>query len=152
MKITFDDFWNAYPLRTAKKAAQRAWARVPADKHDTLLAALKKQKQYAAWKKTTGAFVPSFPYAATWLNGERWEDEVPAIPSNPSSTSHTSYAVDRLIEYCKARRPLADMTLPERDAAYNLLRSMQTTWPDLRIQLLEDPTIEARIRELYGGG
>ena len=68
----FDLFWSAYPLKKSKKDARKAFAKVKAPL-DTLLAALERQKKTPAWTKDGGRYIP---YASTWLNGERWEDEV----------------------------------------------------------------------------
>ena len=81
----FDQFWSAYPLKKSKKDARKAFAKVKAPL-DTLLAALERQKKTPAWTKDGGRYIP---YASTWLNGERWEDEVqggtaPAAPDEGS--------------------------------------------------------------------
>ena len=81
----FDLFWAAYPLKKSKKDARKAFAKVKAPL-DTLLAALERQKKTPDWTKDGGRYIP---YASTWLNGERWEDEVqggtaPAAPDEGS--------------------------------------------------------------------
>ena len=68
----FDQFWSAYPLKKSKKDARKAFAKVKAPL-DMLLAALDRQKKTPDWTKDGGRYIP---YASTWLNGERWEDEV----------------------------------------------------------------------------
>lgn len=68
----FDLFWSAYPLKKSKKDARKAFAKVKAPL-DMLLAALERQKKTPDWTKDGGRYIP---YASTWLNGERWEDEV----------------------------------------------------------------------------
>ena len=67
----FDVFWECYPNKTAKQAAVKAWAKLkPNDAlFNTIMDALKKQIPH---------FKAGFiPYPATWLNGKRWEDEIP---------------------------------------------------------------------------
>jgi uncharacterized protein YdaU (DUF1376 family) len=70
----FDDFWMAYPRKTAKADARKAWAKLApaAELRAVMLAALEVQKHSADWRKEGGKYVP---HPATWLNGERWEDE-----------------------------------------------------------------------------
>jgi len=70
----FDQFWASYPRREAKKDAKKAWAQAHGDKHiDAILSAL-------AWQRRTDSWVRGFvPYAATYLRGERWEDENPQV-------------------------------------------------------------------------
>lgn len=71
----FETFWAAYPRKTAKANAAKAFARLKPD--DALLArilaAVSRQQTSEQWAKDGGQFVP---HAATWLNGRRWEDEV----------------------------------------------------------------------------
>ena len=69
---TFDDFWLLYPRRVAKKAARLAWARIDANLHIPVLCAC------AAWRPIWMQRDPEYmPHPASWLNGERWEDELP---------------------------------------------------------------------------
>lgn len=68
----FDHFWALYPRKVAKLAARKAWAKVrPAD-HVAILEAL------VSWRPVWRDKDPEYlPHGATWLNGERWEDELP---------------------------------------------------------------------------
>ena len=69
----FDAFWEAYPKKTGKEAAKKAFARAKAD-IGTMLSALEVQKQSEQWTKNNGQFIPN---PTTWLNQGRWEDELP---------------------------------------------------------------------------
>lgn len=66
----FDDFWQAYPRKTAKPAALKAYRRAAAKgaTPEQILAGLETYKRtkpdYADWA-----------HPATWLNNERWNDE-----------------------------------------------------------------------------
>lgn len=71
-EVSFNEFWLLYPRRVAKKDAVRAWARVPTDLHVTVLVALASWRRVWAQKD-----IEYLPYPASWLNGERWEDELP---------------------------------------------------------------------------
>jgi predicted ArsR family transcriptional regulator len=73
----FDRFWNAYPRKIAKQAAQKAFNQVKPEEAllVRMLTALERQKKSTAWTKDDGQFIP---HAATWLNGRRWEDETEA--------------------------------------------------------------------------
>jgi hypothetical protein len=72
-RITFEDFWTLYPRRVAKKDAARAWARTGPLQRARILTAL------ASWRMVWEARgeLQFVPHPATWLNGERWEDELP---------------------------------------------------------------------------
>jgi hypothetical protein len=69
----FERFWVEYPRKVAKpearKAFAKAWRKLPTGNEvETLIGALERAK--AAW--TDPQFIP---HPATWLNGERWQDE-----------------------------------------------------------------------------
>lgn len=70
---SWDDFWLLYPRRVAKKDALKAWGRMkPAQRMQAIVAC-------AAWRRVwANKDLDYLPYPATWLNGERWEDELPA--------------------------------------------------------------------------
>ena len=72
----FEIFWKEYPRRESKTQARKAFGKV-AVPLETLLRALETQKQHDQWRRDGGRFVP---YASTWLNQRRWEDEPPAQP------------------------------------------------------------------------
>jgi DNA replication protein DnaC len=80
----FDQFWSAYPKKKAKQDALKAWKKItPIPDQtflDTILAALKAAKASEEWTKDGGKFIP---YPATWLNGRRWEDEIPSSAGVP---------------------------------------------------------------------
>ncbi len=70
----FAKFWAQYPRKTAKDKAQSAWNRLKPDVglQDTILHDLAQRKQNDhQWREV--AFTP---HAATYLNGQRWQDEI----------------------------------------------------------------------------
>lgn len=71
----FDDFWSVYPRKIAKPAALKAWNKIKPTKDmaDKILSAVKVQSASEQWMKDGGQFIP---HPATWLNGQRWEDEM----------------------------------------------------------------------------
>lgn len=76
----FAEFWSAYPRKTAKQAALKAWGKLApsAELVAAILAAVARQKRTDAWLKDDGRFIP---HPASWLNGRRWEDEVIGPPT-----------------------------------------------------------------------
>ena len=75
--VHFMEFWKAYPKKTGKLAAMRAWKKIkqPATVLPQFLAALEKQKESDQWTRDHGQYIPN---PATWLNQGRWDDEVAA--------------------------------------------------------------------------
>ena len=73
--LLFEAFWQAYPNKKARAAAQKAFDKLKVDQQliDTILSAIQSQTQSEDWTKDNGRFIP---YPATWLNQTRWLDEV----------------------------------------------------------------------------
>lgn len=70
----FNAFWEAYPKKKDKKNARKAFDKAIKNTNlDTMLAALEKQRTTSDWQRDGGQFIP---YPATWLNGERWADDL----------------------------------------------------------------------------
>lgn len=69
----FAEFWTAYPKKTGKDAARRAYAKaLQRDTHDAVMAGLRRYRF-----STDPQYVP---HPSTWLNGGRWTDEPPPPP------------------------------------------------------------------------
>ena len=68
----FEDFWKAYPKKRKKKTAKEIWRRKKLDRlADQLIADVgKRQAQDTQWKE---GYIPD---PTTYLNQERWEDEL----------------------------------------------------------------------------
>lgn len=75
----FDRFWAVFPRKDDKKNAKRAFLRLKPDEAllAQLLAALEKQKRSRQWLDAGGRYIP---LASTWLNGERWNDQMSEGP------------------------------------------------------------------------
>lgn len=80
---SFSAFWDAYPRKVGKGAAQKAFSKVGVPL-DTLLTALEQQKRSDQWNRDGGQYIP---YPATWPNQRRWEDEPPAQPEKEAEPS-----------------------------------------------------------------
>lgn len=83
--VDFDRFWVLYPRKVGKSAAEKSWAKikVTADLFDLMAKSLAAWTVSTDWTKDGGQFIP---HASTWLNGKRWEDELPA-PAGASQAS-----------------------------------------------------------------
>ncbi|MFI8643863.1 hypothetical protein ACIGJK_03535 [Pseudomonas iridis] len=77
----FPKFWKLYPRKVGKDKAEKAWAKlkVTPPLYDLIAKALSKQVLTPEWTKDKGQFIP---HPSTWLNGKRWEDEIPDVASN----------------------------------------------------------------------
>ena len=72
----FDEFWSLYPKKVEKKKAKAVFEKLDPDEEllKKMLDAIKKQKESDQWQR---GFVPN---PTTWLNGERWNDDLPKAP------------------------------------------------------------------------
>ena len=70
---SFDKFWKAYPRKIGKKPAKVAWEKIKPSNGliEKILSAIENQKQSKAWQQKQ--FIP---HPTSWLNQERWKDEV----------------------------------------------------------------------------
>lgn len=72
---SFDAFWQLWPNKVGKAAALKAWIKInpDADLTQKIHVAVEAAKNSDQWLRDGGRFIP---HAATWLNGERWNDEM----------------------------------------------------------------------------
>lgn len=82
----FARFWALYPRKVGKEAARKAWDKLKLTNElfDSLVQALGTQCLTPDWIKDDGRFIP---HPSTWINGKRWEDEVPD-PAPAGSNVH----------------------------------------------------------------
>lgn len=82
MDAEFERFWQAYPRKIGKTAAKRHfYSALKRNQTEilwpelirTILDALREQCKQEQWKKDNGKYIP---HPSTWLNGERWNDEL----------------------------------------------------------------------------
>lgn len=84
----FIRFWSAYPRHVAKGAAIKAWEKLNPDEEMVLrichsLGDQKKYRQIVEDKNRTlpekqQKFLPDWPHPSTWLNQQRYDDEIPS--------------------------------------------------------------------------
>jgi len=75
LSCEFDIFWNLYPNKKSKPNALKAYMKaikkgVP---HETIIRGL---GQHADYWRASGTERQFIPHPATWLNGERWNDDL----------------------------------------------------------------------------
>jgi hypothetical protein len=71
--MTFDDFWEIYPRKQAKKDARKAWDQIKMDESlfNQITTNIELRLSGGSWNDKK-----YIPLPATYLRGERWEDEV----------------------------------------------------------------------------
>lgn len=84
----FEQFYQAYPRKVGKKNALKSWTRIKVtpELFTKIMTALEIVKKTNQWQD-----IQYVPHPATWLNQERWEDEVETPRSKPLPASDSKY-------------------------------------------------------------
>lgn len=69
----FEFFWQQYPRKQAKATAAKSWHRMTVQQHHLAITAL--VSHIAMWNRE-GRGTRLIPMATTWLNQQRWEDDL----------------------------------------------------------------------------
>jgi hypothetical protein len=68
----FQEFWTSYPKKVSKPQAERAFQKaIKKTDLGKILESVNSFKNSEDWTKEDGKYIPN---PATWLNGERWND------------------------------------------------------------------------------
>jgi len=86
--LPFDEFWDLYPRKVAKGHARLAFKK--ACSKEKPVAIIEAVKKFAA--AVEGKEKQYIPHPTTWLNGERWDDDIDDVA--PQASTNT----DRLKE------------------------------------------------------
>lgn len=73
----FDIFWKQYPRKVAKPNALKSWLKIKPD--DVVL---KKMLAAINHQGLSSREIQFVPHPASWLNAQRWEDEITAPVNN----------------------------------------------------------------------
>lgn len=76
---SFSVFWEAYPKKVSKPDALKAWKKLKPDAGllKAIMDGLSRWKESDQWNRDNGQYIP---YPATWLNKQKWEDEISTAP------------------------------------------------------------------------
>lgn len=73
----FETFWLHYPKKQGKKVAEKAFEKIDLSLLPRIIEAVERQIPTEQWRKENGRYIP---LPSTWLNQERWNDEVQSKP------------------------------------------------------------------------
>lgn len=90
---SFEQFWAQYPRKVAKAVARKAWARLTKQQQSDALDAISNHIAYWKLKETATEFIP---HCSTFLNQERWEDELDMTVKEMKKPSLPWYSTDEL--------------------------------------------------------
>jgi len=94
----FDEFWMLYPRKVAKASARKAWKKLTEAQQLEAAKAIANHCQYWKAKETALEFIP---HAATWLNQERWEDELVIEPKKEKIDKRWMFSNDGIVAKAK---------------------------------------------------
>jgi len=73
-RMMFNHFWLQYPRKSAKQLAIKAWEKLnPTEDLAIRIMHDVGERQFYEWSRNDPKFIP---YAATYINQRRWEDEL----------------------------------------------------------------------------
>lgn len=111
----FEAFWAAYPRKTAKWDARKAWHAAVQRRGlsaPAAIAAVEAQARSDQWTRDGGRFVPS---PAAWLSGGRWLDDVSAMADSENSKKGGAADVPDDPELAEKRALVAALGREERE-------------------------------------
>lgn len=111
----FEAFWAAYPRKTAKWDARKAWHAAVQRRGlsaPAAIAAVEAQARSDQWTRDGGRFVPS---PAAWLSGGRWLDDVSALADSENSKKGGAADVPDDPELAQKRALVAALGREERE-------------------------------------
>jgi hypothetical protein len=146
----FDDFWNAYPRRIGKRAAEKAHA-AALKRGATAVQLLTAARRFATSKQGTEA--QFIPHPATWLNQGRYDDEpdtqLTLVQAGPELRTFDDYRrhaageqAARLLRkpYLPEPQPPTDRTHPRQWARDQAIKWIDAHEPAIRAALTHQET------------
>jgi len=136
----FSEFWQAYPNRKGKGAASKKYEKIDVETHKSILLAIDAQKRHRQAAKKTGEFMPEWCMPATWLNQQRWLDEIPSAQETAEKVSRGTCSV----QGCETETYGNRFSLCEHHIQFdkgNRLRTSLRLVPELREHYLKHPGI-----------
>jgi len=83
---SFEDFWEAWPRKTSKADAEKAWKKALRERANPA-AIVEACKSYAERCRLTDRPKDKTPYPATWLNRKSWTDDLDEdMPLGPGTS------------------------------------------------------------------
>jgi len=92
----FQIFYQLYPLHVSRVEAEKAWTKLrpSPDLVDTILQAVKAQTASIWRDHIAKKELQYIPYPATWLRGQKWDDEIPDVSTDERQNGNKAPGVD----------------------------------------------------------
>lgn len=100
-KRYFTEFWNDYPRHVNKPLAMIAWRNLPVDTvlYSKILDAVERYKNTRQWQDKS-----YIPYPASFLQDERWEDDIPDDTPKAAKKNDVTAAAEAVMARIKGAR------------------------------------------------
>lgn len=102
----FEEFWATYPRRVARRAAEDAW--IKACKRAPFADILAGLRARIAWWDRARTDRTLVPHPATWLNQDRWADEIEPTPQAAAASIAQGNADAEARQRDEAERAVAE--------------------------------------------
>lgn len=116
----FEAFWAAYPKKVSKADAIKAFAKLKSADVDAALTALPHHARHWAAEGRETQYIPN---AATWLNGQKWTDDLSAVarvsrltPPKPSRQAAIAQTLLQDPRYAHTAARQSGLALQDRSA------------------------------------
>lgn len=117
----FEQFWAVYPRKVAKRGALKAWVAAAKSRRlpplDVVLDAIQRQGLKLGWFDGSCP-ADKVPHATTWLNQDRWNDELEIHPlpvTKPAPSPVDLAALDLKRAVSDAEKEIQDVIAPPDD-------------------------------------
>lgn len=128
--VSFADFWELYPRKIGKGAAEKSW-KVAIKREDPVVILARLHERVEWWRRarTEKQFIP---HPATWLNQKRWDDELD--PIRRSAASQTGAAEERAVRMRDEAEQAIDEGRP--DVAWQIICERAAVLGDERFGMI----------------
>lgn len=111
----FDQFWAVFPRKTAKQYAKRIWDQKKlSSKLAEIVRGVEMYKRTEQWKKPD-----LIPHASTFLNQERWLDDLQDTPAQVPKKSRLEVLLEAIEKGRKIRDVQTGTVIPGSGLKYN---------------------------------
>lgn len=167
----FERFWSCYPRKIGKGNAEKSWNKLtPAEplfnqiilavdaqiRHRHKIEELNRNAKHERYHK----FIPDWPHPATWLNQQRWLDEIPSIvEAKVEIEKDAEYCpkcnekgkMEKEIEHMNNKEHLCSWHFSEKHYQKELigLKVLRERWKQLNIQKLSGESWRDAISRTY---
>ena len=91
--MSFAQFYALYPRKQGRRAAEKSWDRLTRQEQAEAYQALPNHLEYWKLKQTEKDYIP---HPATWINQNRWEDELDMEVKKVKKPELPFYATEEL--------------------------------------------------------